>query len=160
MTIINNILTRIILSILLAIELTVILLITFKVYNGVINVGIYIMIIIPVIFFNVYFWNKAKLRGWLVRLIALQIILIIVLPIIYLLFRPRYTFYQAKTEVAQKTEFLNDYKVLDKRYVNIRMYNSSNFLVRYAYFIEVLNEKGVRDYIIFDPISGEYEFFD
>jgi hypothetical protein len=158
--IINNIITRIILSILLAIELILILVVTHVVYNGVINVDIYVVIIIPVIFFNIYLWEKAKQRGWLVRLIALQVILLFIFPTIFWLFKPHYTFLQAKNEVTQKTEFLNGYKVQDKRYVNIKMYNSPNFFVKFAYFIEVLNENGVKDHIIFDSISGKYKFFD
>jgi hypothetical protein len=75
------------------------------------------------------------------------------------MFKPQYTFLQAKNEVTQNTEFLDDFKVQDKRNVNIKMYNSPNFFVKYAYFIEISDDKGVIDYIVYDPIRGEYKFF-
>lgn len=147
-------------STLLAIELAVILVVTHKVYNGVIYVNIYIVIIISLIFLNLYIWKHANQKGWLSGLIALQIIMLIALPIIFWLFKPQYTFTQAKNEVTQNKEFLKDFKVQDKRYANIRMYNSPNLFVKYAYFIDIKNDQGVEKYIIFNPFSGEYEFFD
>jgi hypothetical protein len=61
--------------------------------------------------------------------------------------------------VTQNIEFLNGFKVQDKRNVNIKMYNSPNFFVRDAYLIETSDDNGWGTYIIFDPISGEYKFF-
>jgi predicted tellurium resistance membrane protein TerC len=143
----------------LAIELIAILLVTHIVYNGVISVDIYIVITILLIFFNIYFGEKVKQRGLLVTLIVLQVTFLFTIPIIFWMFKPQYTFLQAKNEVTQNAEFLDGFKVQDKRNVNIKMYNSPNFFVRYAYFIEISDDKGVGDYIVFDSISGEYKFF-
>lgn len=143
----------------MAIELIAILLVEHIAYNGVISVEIYIVIITSLIFLNIYFWEKVKQRGWLVWLIVLQVIFLFTFPIIFWMFKPQYTFLQAKNEVAQNTEFLNGFKVQDKRNVNIKMYNSPNFFVKYAYFIEISDDNGVGNNIIFDPISGEYKFF-
>ncbi|MDF2802034.1 MAG: hypothetical protein K0S61_1937 [Anaerocolumna sp.] len=143
----------------MSIELIVILLVSHIAYNGVISVDIYIVITILLIFFNIYFGEKVKQRRLLVTLKVLQVIFLFTIPIIFWMFKPQYTFLQAKNEVTQNTEFLDDFKVQDKRNVNIKMYNSPNFFVKYAYFIEISDDKGVIDYIVYDPIRGEYKFF-
>jgi hypothetical protein len=143
----------------MAIELVAIILVAHILFNGVVNVNMYIVIIIPVIFLNIYFWEKVKQRGLLMLLITLQLIFLITLPIIFWLFKPEYTFLQAKNEVTQNTEFLNGFKVQDTRNVNMKMFKSSNPFVSYAYFIEISNDEGIGKYIVFNPISGEYKFF-
>jgi hypothetical protein len=79
---------------------------------------------------------------------------------LFWLYKPHYTFLQAKSEVIRHAEFLNGFKVQDKRYVNLRMLNSPNLFIRSAYLLKVSNENGTEKYIIFDPISGKYKFFD
>jgi hypothetical protein len=143
----------------MAIELVAIILVAHILFNGVINVNMYIVIIIPVIFLNIYFWEKVKQRGLLMLPIALQLIFLVTLPIIFWLFKPEYTFLQAKNAVTQNTEFLNGFKVQDTRNVNMKMFKSSNPFVSYAYFIEISNDEGIGKYIVFNPISGEYKFF-
>lgn len=156
----NNILIRVILSVLLGLEIVTAFLISYILYNGVIKSNLYIVITVTLIFFNEYMWMEVKKRGWISCVIALQVFLLVTFPIIFWLNKPQYTFLQAKTEVAQRTDFLNGFMIQDKRHVNIEMYNSTNFFVRYAYLLKVSNENGAENYIIFDPIRGEYKFFE
>ena len=160
MSITDNIPTRVILSIFLGLELVAFLTITHLVYNGVINTTIYVVIIVTVIDFNIYLWTKIKQRGWVNRFVIIQILLLIAFPMLFWLYKPHYTFLQAKSEVIRHAEFLNGFKVQDKRYVNLRMLNSPNLFIRSAYLLKVSNENGTEKYIIFDPISGKYKFFE
>lgn len=160
MSIINNNLTRVTLSILLALDSFVIFFVNNVLYNGVIKIGLYIVIISIAISCNVYLWEAVKQKGWLIQLIVLQLILLVAFPMTIWVFKPQYTFIQAKNEVVQRTDFLNGFKVQDKRHVNMKMHNSPNPLISHAYLLKVSKENGVESYIIFDPITGNYKFFE
>jgi hypothetical protein len=105
-------------------------------------------------------WMKVNTKDGFNRSIVLQIVLVSMLPVVFGLFRPEYTFFRAKTLIAQQTEYLNGFIVGDKRYNNITMSNSPNFFVRKAYLLSVTKDNGVISYIVFDPISGNYRYLE
>ena len=141
-------------------EVVAISLIAHFVYNGVIDLSFYFAIVTPVIATSIYMWKKVNTKDGVSRSIVVQIVLVFMLPVVFGLFRPEYTFFQAKTLVAQQIEYLNGFMVGDKHYNNITMSNSPNFFVRKAYLISISKDNGIESYIVFDPISGNYRFLE
>lgn len=142
------------------IELGLIYILSKVLYGEVFDVSVFSVIALITAVFNFFLWDRFRKNEWMMWFPVLQLILLLIIPTVFWISKPEYTFKQVKPIIEEKQGFLGEYKILDMEPENTVMLDSPNILIRKAYLLKAKNENGIDAYIYFDPIRGTFKFIE
>ena len=129
-------------------------------YDGIFDIGVFGVIALITAIINFFLWKSFRKNEWMVWFPILQLLLVLILPTVFWISKPEYTFSKAKTIIEMKKDFLKGYELVDEKIENEVMLDSPNILIRRAYLMKAKNGNGLETFIYFDPVRKTYKFIE